>query len=70
MLHHICDVSVTKTRVDQSELLNVVVQIDSLSICLMATQKSCEHITNFFLRLMRMRFLANSNVAEVKLIRS
>ena len=38
----------------------------------MATQnaKSCEHITNFFLNLVRMRFLANSNAAEVKLIKS
>ena len=38
----------------------------------MATQnaKSCEHITNFFLNLVRMHFLANSNAAEVKLIKS
>ena len=38
----------------------------------MATENgmSCEHITNFFLNLMCMRFLADTNAAEVKLIRS
>ena len=38
----------------------------------MATQnaKSCEHITIFFLNLVGMRFLVNSNADEVKLIKS
>ena len=37
----------------------------------MATQygKSYEHITIFFLNLVRMRFLAEPNAAEVKLIK-
>ena len=36
----------------------------------MATQngQSCEHITHFFLNLIGMRFLADPNVAEVKLM--
>ena len=28
ILHHVCDVSMTKTRADQSELVNEGVQID------------------------------------------
>ena len=38
----------------------------------MATQngKSCEHITKFFLNLMRMHFFVNSNTVELKLIKS
>ena len=38
----------------------------------MATQngESCEHITIFFMNLMRMHFLADPTAAEVKLIKS
>ena len=38
----------------------------------MATEnrKSCEYLTNLFLNLMRMRFLADPKTAEVKLIKS
>ena len=32
MLHHVCDVAMTKTGMDQSELVNVGAQIDYLTI--------------------------------------
>ena len=43
-----------------------------ISSAAMATKngKSCEHITNFFLNLIHMHFLADPNAAEVKLIKS
>ena len=33
MLYHVCDVLMTKTCVDQSELVDVGAQIDQLTIC-------------------------------------
>ena len=33
LLHHVCDVAMTKTFVDQSELVNIGAQIDNLTIC-------------------------------------
>ena len=33
MLHHVCDVPMTKTCEDQSELVNVGAQTDKLTVC-------------------------------------